>query len=372
MVPQATLTRLLLILAILDAHHAIDCPHVMRGSGHITAHGDIEQVGDASHALHTNDETKRAKRATKRKRRILARCVALAASTSAYSNGKQADEAKTALEAAHYKFIKEFSVKNGNDTDHVGLWSNCWRCVMSFRGSDTNEDFINNFNSTTVSAWGIPGVHAGVKKELEGLVKVMDFSFIRGACTGKIFIVTGRSLGGGLAQLFSLVLNKAGDPLKAGIKADFLYTFGAMSVGSMDLSNDAAQDGCMKGLQFFNAQRNGKNSTVIDTARQPLVGGDVLFPIKSRKMLSFGPWQHRTYKCGTPIPKEVGPFPVMTKQGPNLQGYKDWSANHMIATYALNIGCFSFKQFRKEYVRFEEEWPEKKKKKIEEYKAQMR
>jgi len=351
----------LLTLTILGDLHGIESSAIIRVAQKINAHGDAEQVDDAPNVSQT-----------KKRKRLPQKCVALTACISAYGVGNDSVDAKEDLKATNYKFVKGFSSKKGNDTDFVGLWCNCRQCIMNFRGSDTMEDFATTYNFTPVSAWGIPGVHAGLKYELEALIKVMDFSFIRGACTGKIFIVTGHSLGGGLAQLFSLVLNKAGDPLKAGIKADFLYTFGAMSVGSMDLSNDAAQDGCMKGLQFFNAQRNGKNSTVIDTARQPLVGGDVLFPIKSRKMLSFGPWQHRTYKCGTPIPKEVGPFPVMTKQGPNLQGYKDWSANHMIATYALNIGCFSFKQFRKEYVRFEEEWPEKKKKKIEEYKAQMR
>jgi len=331
----------LLTLTILGDLHGIESSAIIRVAQKINAHGDAEQVDDAPNVPQT-----------KKRKRLPQKCVALTACISAYGVGNDSVDAKEDLKATNYKFVKGFSSKKGNDTDFVGLWCNCRQCIMNFRGSDTMEDFATTYNFTPVSAWGIPGVHAGLKYELEALIKVMDFSFIRGACTGKTLTITGHSLGGGLAQLFSLLLNKAGDPLKAGIKADFLYTFGAMSVGTVNLPNDVAQDGCMKGEQFYNGQESSNNMILVDVAKQPSVGGHVLVPIKSLKTVLLGPQQTMQFECGTALPDHVGSFPVVRNQVPNKRGYKDWRVNHLLATYALNMGCISFNRFRKTYNSF--------------------
>jgi len=183
-------------------------------------------------------------------------CTALAASSSAYrfrvfwwSRPKaSALRAKAHLEAAGYRCIKEFVKRNWRDVDYVGLWSSDTECIMNFKGSESVSDFANNFNSKTVNAWGIPGVHAGLHTELKGLLELMDFALIRRTCKGKSLTITGHSLGGGLAQLFALLLNKRGDPLGAGIHADWLYTFGAMAVGTTTLTNDATKNGSIQAV----------------------------------------------------------------------------------------------------------------------------
>jgi len=350
------LVWLWLTLNILVGLHAMDFPPVMRSSVDITAHGGIKPIVKklvGKIFSHTK----------------LRRCIALAACKSAYRGGKQADDAKADVEAAGFQFIKEFSVKQGDDTDYVGLWSSHRQCLMNFRGSSSRQDFMNSMNATPVSAWGIPGVHAGIKNELEGLIKVMNFSLIRRTCTNKALTVTGHSLGGGLAQLFSLVLNQVGDPLNAGIKVDFLYTFGGMSVGTTDLPNHGSPSGCIRGSQFYTAHKNDDDSIVMDVAKQPLAGGSMLVPIKSRRTLLLGPYKFQNYECGTPIPDDVGHFPLMAPQGGiNLQGYKHWSVTHMTATYALNMGCTTLSDYREEYDKFMEKWPELAKNKTEEFK----
>ena len=60
-------------------------------------------------------------------------------------------------------------------------------------------------------------------------------------------MVTGHSLGGGLAQMFTMALNSNADLLKAGFTADSLYTYGAMPVSAVGTKNDQAADGCFSG-----------------------------------------------------------------------------------------------------------------------------
>merc|ERR1719387_2895350 len=133
----------------------------------------------------------------------------------------------------------------------------------------------------------------------------MDFSEIRGICTGGL-TVTGHSLGGGLAQMFSMVINKKDDPMNAKLTVNSLYTFGAMPIFAKNAGNggnDKAADGCFSGAQYWYAQRNGSNYNT-DVVALPLYGGQhTHIPTKSTKVLLFDDPNSETYACGQPLPE---------------------------------------------------------------------
>jgi len=396
--PQAMALQRLLILAIFVASDGVVASSIMRSSQQVTANGATEahprkarvvrlrfvrrrknagcvprkcacnktagrihhkntsrdamtSVAHSPQLAIANDDIP-SKAGFRRSKASLDACDALAACTSAYRFGnharKESYDAKADLEAAGFQFIKAFMEKGSKDTDFAGLWSSEKQCIMNFQGTDSARgegDWKNNGNFTPVNAWGIPGVHAGVKKELEGLVDLMDFELIKNTCKKKELIITGHSLGGGLAQLFAVLLNEKSDPLNAGIRANRLFTFGAMSIGATKLGN-----GCTRGFQFYNARKNDNSSIEIDVARNPLAGGHVLLPISSDKILLFGPDDSIEYECGIPIPKDVKDFPLLFKNMTmNLQGIKDWEVNHFTATYGLNLGCYDFNRFVRAY-----------------------
>mmetsp|Transcript_130516 Transcript_130516/g.230671 ORF Transcript_130516/g.230671 Transcript_130516/m.230671 type:complete len:202 (-) Transcript_130516:220-825(-) len=199
-------------------------------------------------------------------------------------------------------------------------------------GSNHQEDLFNNINWAPIDKWGIQGVHAGAVAELEPLVNQFDFNQMKSVCGGSL-IVTGHSLGGGLAQLFSLALNNEAFPLAAGLKVDFLYTFGAMAViaDAEANGNNKASDGCFAGTQYWYAEKYGTDY-VVDVAAWPMLGGQICHvPSKSTKVFVFSDSANETFPCGTPLPQSQSLFLF---HGSDLE---QWAALHM--GYHAYLGC---------------------------------
>lgn len=257
-------------------------------------------------------------------------CVAAKGAAAAYRLGNHGsmmggDAARDDLLEEGYKFVRGFNQSAGTDWDYMGWWEKDGNCMFTFQGSDDNADFANNWDPTPITMWGIEGIHRGLVTELNGLVSQINFAAVNQKCTGSVTVV-GHSLGGGLAQLFSLAANSNKNGLDADLTVDALYTFGAMSVGEENEANDKAADGCFEGQQFFNAM-DVDGGIAVDIVTTKKTGGQVLEPIKSSKALLFAPNRRDIYECGNTIPKTAA------SSGFDL---------HAIQLYEFNLGCISY------------------------------
>lgn len=269
------------------------------------------------------------------------RCAAAKGAAAAYRYGAHgdmmaSDAAKDDLEEAGWNFVQGWYNTVGTDVDYMGLWERYGNCMFTFQGSDDNSDFANNWDPTPISKWGIDGIHRGLATELEPLVTQIDFSLVKAKCT-KLVSSVGHSLGGGLAQLFALVINDKIDALNANLTIDKVWTFGAMTVAIAPEASDATypeypnvQPGCFRGGQFWNA-RDGENGPEVDILRSAATGGKVLEPIKTRKTLLWAPNRQKNYECGETIEKDLG------GSGFDL---------HAIQLYEFNMGCISWVEFK--------------------------
>jgi len=186
------------------------------------------------------------------------------------------------------------------DVDRAVLYARDGDCWLSFMGAESPADVASTNFFTPTNFAGISGVHGGLVAELVPLLDDMDYDQIRSECTGTL-TVTGHSMGGGLAQLFSLAINKDGDPLGANLKVDFLYTIAALSVTDTEEENDKSPDHCFAGAQVWYAEKRG-STYVVDAVALPKSGGHVHVPTKSSKVLVFADGTRETFPCGTPLP----------------------------------------------------------------------
>jgi hypothetical protein len=265
------------------------------------------------------------------------RCAAAKGARASYRFGAAADEmasdaAKDDLEEAGWNFVQGWKKTEGTEVDFMGLWERYGNCMFTFQGSDDAGDFANNWDPTPISKWGIDGIHRGLATELEPLVTQIDFSLVKAKCT-KLVSSVGHSLGGGLAQLFALVINDKTDALNANLTIDKVWTFGGMTVATAPEASDATypeypnvQPGCFRGGLFWNA-RDGENGPEVDILRSVKTGGKLLEPIKMRKTLLWAPNRHKTYECGETIEKDLG------GSGFDL---------HAVPLYEFNLGCISW------------------------------
>merc|ERR1712066_863963 len=85
-----------------------------------------------------------------------------------------------------FEFVRGYEVKQDDDIDYVGWWRksqrNGWRredhCFLNFQGSDSKQDFDDDFDSVPISVpeWGLENVHRGLVTELKVLVSQIDFA----------------------------------------------------------------------------------------------------------------------------------------------------------------------------------------------------
>jgi len=233
----------------------------------------------------------------------------------------------------------------------VGLWSSGTECILNFKGSESANDFINDLQADPVSAWGLRDIHKGIKRELKGLLEKMDFELIRNTCKGKTLSVTGHSLGGGMAQLFAVLLNKKEDPLNAGITVDYIFSFGAMPVAVKTLTNDATPNGEFKGLQFYNAMRRlfrmrtwfrkkYRNKYSIDVLKMKAIGADKMQPVKCDKVVMTGSGDgNRRYLNNSKYIENKNKIFI------DFPNKREWMKFHSRKKYMKNLGCPNFESF---------------------------
>jgi len=254
-------------------------------------------------------------------------CCALDVSTGIYNEATFG----AVLHQKDFTIVQKYNYTSAEgDVDRAWLLQKHGACFLVFMGSNHMEDQLNNMNWGTIDKWGIQGVHGGAVAELEPLVSKFDFNQMKSVCTGPL-IVTGHSLGGGLAQLFSLALNNEAFPLAVGLEAAYLYTFGAMSVvaNSMENGNHKSRDGCFAGTQYWYAEKEGDDYTV-DVAAMPFIGGQIChIPTKSTKVFVFSGRAPETFPCGTPLPQSESLF--------NKHGMDQWLVLH--TGYHAYLGC---------------------------------
>jgi len=146
-------------------------------------------------------------------------------------------------------------------TDSAHLWKKSSDCILSFRGSDNPTDFINDFETSDETYYGIDGINSGIVREFESLLhqmmspgKQLLKDVVEESCKNS-FVVVGHSLGGALGQLFAAIVNHRDDPLSWPRKVDALYLFGSTPVARTRLRNDQSADGCFSGKSYYNVKQ---------------------------------------------------------------------------------------------------------------------
>jgi len=221
-------------------------------------------------------------------------------------------------------------VTPGKDVDRVVWFTKGSKCWIVFMGSNSMEDTESNSNFTPIDKFGLKGVHAGIAFEVEPLLNKLklDFGKMRSSCSE--LTVAGHSLGGALAQVLAMAINKQGDPLGAQLTVDHLYTFGAMAVTHTKQGDDKASDGCFNGALFWYAAKGSVHTYAVDVVALHGIGGqNVHRPTKSLKYLVTATAQRTPFACGTPLPQADALTLSMT--------FAQWLTIHV--NYRKWVGC---------------------------------
>merc|ERR1719440_1441128 len=150
--------------------------------------------------------------------------VAARVSMLAYRNEAEpaSDAGKTAwnvLREAGWSSSRQFRHHHSRGDDFAELWQkpSTGSCVLAFRGSNDQKNFANVYVHTKPREYmGLPDVSEGVADELEGLwQQIADGDGFQDMRRCSNLVVTGHSLGGALASLFSTLANRQDDPMNA-------------------------------------------------------------------------------------------------------------------------------------------------------------
>lgn len=119
-------------------------------------------------------------------------------------------------------------------------------CIVSFRGSLSAVDWINNALIQLVPWAGEGAVHEGFKSALDCVWDSL-LAQIKASSEGKKLWFTGHSLGGALALLAAVRMR-----VVAGRKADGIYTFGMPKVGNAAFSSAVEKHHGTQAFAFLN------------------------------------------------------------------------------------------------------------------------
>lgn len=221
-------------------------------------------------------------------------------------------------------------VDPGKDVDRVVWFTKGQKCWIVFMGSNSQEDTVSNSDFTPVDKFGLKGVHSGIAFELQPLLDKLklDFGKMRSSCTE--LTVAGHSLGGALAQVLAMSINKQGDPLGAQLTVNHLYTFGAMAVTHTKQGDDTTSDGCFHGALFWYAAKGSVHTFAVDVVALHGIGGqNVHRPTKALKYLVSATAQRTPFACGTPLPQADALAESMS--------FAQWITIHV--NYRKWVGC---------------------------------
>lgn len=146
-------------------------------------------------------------------------------------------------------------------------------CVVS-DGDAAGEDM----GFMTLATEELEGLFGKIRAKHGSLASM----FTDASCTGELY-VTGFSMGGALAQIFSYMANLPSDPLKLHVNVAELYLFGSMPSAMTPLSNGQSADGCFKGTSYYNLVPAGVAAGYsAHTMRAALLRLTVAVPIHAR------------------------------------------------------------------------------------------
>ena len=245
-----------------------------------------------------------------------AMCVAARLGMSVYAGNKVMEAMGLSMYVppapSDYTVVETYLASTvAGDVDKAVLFEKDGSCWLAFQGADSTKDFVNIHNYTVIEKWGMQ-LHSGLVAELVPLLEEMDFDQMRSVCTGPLTLI-GHSLGGGLAQIAAMALNKQGDPLGANLTVDRLYTFGAHSVTATEQGNDKSADGCFEGESYWYTQPAASGGLLVDTVQRPLYGGGTTHtPTQTSKHFVFGNGSMIDFPCGTPLATENSLFDALS------------------------------------------------------------
>merc|ERR550525_787732 len=144
------------------------------------------------------------------------------------------------------------------DWDALGIYQQGNQCAVAFQGTNDNLDHIKNFDVAKTSGCGFDGLHRGFYSTMQKFVSDSTWTrtikpFLKSNCAGGVH-VTGHSLGGAIAAVFSACANSASNPF--GFRVNFLWNYAGPGVSQSPLTNGQSSNGCFEGARFWNEDNN--------------------------------------------------------------------------------------------------------------------
>jgi len=173
----------------------------------------------------------------------------------------------SSMEREGWQRLGKYTVDPWWTKDEADLWERSGECILAFRGSDDLNDVWNDLVNVFPESYHGVEAMGGVKSELEHLLGELHSKGARELVSkscDKGFVAAGHSLGGALAQLFAVLVNKNDNPLEWNRKVDAVYPIGSMPVGHKTvLTNDQSPDGTFKGTNLFNSLWHPEESRML-------------------------------------------------------------------------------------------------------------
>ena len=264
------------------------------------------------------------------------------------------------LKASGYVLKQRYTTtptaKNLFDSEGIDWWAKGGRCILGFRPSDTIQDLMQNnmikdiLLKSSKTYYGVPGVLSSMADELDEILKVFRtrnmYKEVKSTCTH--LTISGYSLGGGLASLLGVLLNKPEDPLNARLTVDELQLQAPVAAFDTNtpVRNGKSKDGCFAGGIYYNVIDTGLGGQHIDPTA---VGFSLIHNrnpwMEEYHMLSREKFWH--FKCGDKFTnKDLTARYASYHNGKfdptNFFGMTGvFMKAHMMPLFTENLGCAS-------------------------------